>query len=153
MTDPSLFQLKVPLGQVTSNWLKSALLGSLIWPLTLIFTETIEWNFSVVQIYIWIVGFSICFSIFYSLPALILFLLSGYLLNRNKPSFRTYIIWHNSIHTIAAISTFSLLDFENMAEIEFPSKMLIAIAYTLCGLFIWNTMYYKLSKTTKPAQQ
>jgi hypothetical protein len=131
----------------TSNWLKSVALGSALLPVICFLPDLEEFDWGMVFIYFWIFIPSFFLSLISSLPAFLVFLFAGYLLNRRKLPFAKYVLLQNAVHLLVAVTTFAIADYFELIDSDIRRLLWqISITYTVSGLFIWNKMYYRIYK-------
>jgi hypothetical protein len=141
--------------KVVLNWGKAVLLGTVIWPIVAGITEigSFEWSHieDLIPAYFFVAMVSLALSIVLSIPALLLLIGVGELLNKSNLSFHRYRMRQNTLHVGIAAATFITIYYYsgNSSEQEFLLVSIISFVYTFSGLYVWNRMYYRLNKTTK----
>lgn len=142
----------IPLWRTFLNWIIAVLAGSFFWPLFTQFFEGMGGDFNDIDGIAGIMLISAILSAMTSLPAMLLLLLTNWLLNRKQLIRAAYLRIHIAVHLLVAILTFLVIYVfvgEGLGRKDGFAFVMIAITYTLAGLTTWSitfTIYRKREK-------
>lgn len=130
---------RIPIYFTFVNWLIVVIVGSLLCPLfaELILEHGGGFNFDSIEL----IGMCSLLSAIFSLPALIILLVTHVILNRRADSKLSFTLIHNLVHFTVALITFfvifAAIDFDEGDEI-----LVLICSYVPIAIFIWNLTYY-----------
>lgn len=138
---------RIPIWRTLVNWISVVVLGSIFAPLLLSAYEVERFEPEIIGAFIVISG--AC-----SLPAVIIFILVNWGMNKEKMPTGRYRIWQGVIHLGVSILTFLVLAMMNggLGMLSFDKFLLIvAVTYTTLGQIAWWLTF--LSHQEGPAEK